>query len=342
MDRDLQEMLASSLRRVLADKSDLSLVERLADLGWDEVLADDRPTALRTLFEIRGETLSTADALGPLLAQTLADTLGQPQLSNASVVLPITGRPPGQTSRDTVVVDGPVVVDGIVLARPSPGTSLVIPVGEGPALRLAVVEGGQAEGAAPAGGGPVGLAFRDVSPIDDEQTFGQVTGAVDGSSLTWIDGASAGWEAAVTAGRWAVAAELVGIGRHVILEAVDYTKQRKQYGRPIGTFQALQHRLASAYTSVVGAGQVVVEAASSGSPWAALVAKALAGHAAEDSCTQSQQAYGAIGFTWEHSFHRYLRRTYALDRLFGDWRTLEFEIGQHLQQQRQVPRIGTL
>jgi alkylation response protein AidB-like acyl-CoA dehydrogenase len=146
----------------------------------------------------------------------------------------------------------------------------------------------------------------------------------------------------VTAGRWAVAAELVGIGRHVVAEAVEYTKQRKQYGRPIGTFQALQHRLAAAYTSVVGAGQVVVEAATTGSAWAALVAKALAGHAAEDCCTQAQQSYGAIGFTWEHSFHRYLRRTYSLDRLFGDWRSLEFEIGQRLQEQRQVPRIGTL
>jgi alkylation response protein AidB-like acyl-CoA dehydrogenase len=74
----------------------------------------------------------------------------------------------------------------------------------------------------------------------------------------------------------------------------------------------------------------------------ALVAKALAGHAAEDCCTQAQQSYGAIGFTWEHPFHRYLRRTYLLDRLLGDWRTLEFEIGTTLQQTREAPRIGTL
>jgi len=74
----------------------------------------------------------------------------------------------------------------------------------------------------------------------------------------------------------------------------------------------------------------------------ALVAKALAGRAAENACTQAQQSYGAIGFTWEHEFHRYLRRTYVLDWLFGGWRTLEREIGTRLIDAREVPRIGSL
>ncbi len=115
-----------------------------------------------------------------------------------------------------------------------------------------------------------------------------------------------------------------------------------QYGRPIGTFQALQHRLAGAHATIVGAAHVVAEAAASGSRWDALVAKALAGRAAEDACTQAQQVYGAIGFTWEHEFHRSLRRTYLLDRLLGDWRTLEFEIGSTLQSTGDVPKIGAL
>ena len=68
----------------------------------------------------------------------------------------------------------------------------------------------------------------------------------------------------------------------------------------------------------------------------------MAGHAAEFACVQAQQCYGAIGFTWEHEFHRYLRRTYALDSLLGDWRTLEHEIGARLQETGTVPRIGGL
>jgi alkylation response protein AidB-like acyl-CoA dehydrogenase len=86
----------------------------------------------------------------------------------------------------------------------------------------------------------------------------------------------------------------------------------------------------------------VAEAAADGSPWTALVAKALAGRAAEEACTQAQQVYGAIGFTWEHEHHRYLRRTYALDWLLGDWRTLEHQIGARLQETAVVPRIGDL
>ncbi len=53
MDLDTQSMLRTSLRHVLTDSSTRSLAERLAELGWDDVLADDAPTALRMLFEDR-------------------------------------------------------------------------------------------------------------------------------------------------------------------------------------------------------------------------------------------------------------------------------------------------
>ena len=128
----------------------------------------------------------------------------------------------------------------------------------------------------------------------------------------------------------------------MLRDAVEYAGARHQYGRPIGTFQALQQRLASAHASAVGAGDVAQEASESGQPWDALVAKALAGKAAESACTQAQQCFGAIGFTWEHPFPHRLRRVYLLDRLFGDWRRLETEIGSALLTSRSVRRIGAL
>jgi alkylation response protein AidB-like acyl-CoA dehydrogenase len=93
---------------------------------------------------------------------------------------------------------------------------------------------------------------------------------------------------------------------------------------------------------VIGAGHLAAEAGDAGDEWTAMVAKCMAGQAAEFACTQAQQCYGAIGFTWEHEFHRYLKRTYILDRIFGDWRSLEHEIGMRLQQSGAVPRIGVL
>jgi hypothetical protein len=258
LDPDMLDMLRGSLRHVLTEESATPLADRLADLGWDDVVDTDAATALRTLFEIKGDTLSGADALGPSLAAKYAELTGS---AAASVTI-------GDPGRLTVV---------------------------------------------------------DESGTEAQATVGEAT-----------------WVALEAHGRWLVACELVGIGRHVIASAVEYTKDRVQYGKPIGVFQALQHRLASAHAMVVGAGHLITEAGLDGDPWTATVAKCMAGQAAEFACTQAQQCYGAIGFTYEHEFPGYLRRTYTLDRMFGDWRTLEHEIGSRLQDTGVVPRIGSL
>ncbi len=177
---------------------------------------------------------------------------------------------------------------------------------------------------------------EEVESLDEHTQVFRVRGSL--TDPTWL--AAGVWEEALAAGRWALGAELTGIAQQVVADAVAYTAVRRQYGRPIGSFQALQHRLANAHVSMVGARRVVDEAASTGSPWTALIAKALSGAAAEEACTHAQQCYGAIGFSWEHTFHRYLRRTYILDRLLGGWRELEVEIGRRLLADRVVPKLG--
>jgi putative ABC transport system permease protein len=87
---------------------------------------------------------------------------------------------------------------------------------------------------------------------------------------------------------------------------------------------------------------LVGEAFADGSPWTATAAKSLAGRGFEEVSRQCQQAYGAIGFTFEHDFHRFLRRGYLLDACFGDWRSLQEAIGRELATTRTVPRIGSL
>ena len=209
-----------------------------------------------------------------------------------------------------------------------PATVRSLPVAYPVDGRLAVCPAGDAT-IAPLGG------------IDDEAALQRVTGTVAADDIRWIDG-----EVMEPTGRPCPMAcsppNSSGVGRHVIATAVEYTQQRVQYGKSIGSFQALQHRLASAHAMVVGAGHLVAEAGDAGDEWTAMVAKCMAGQAAEFACTQAQQCYGAIGFTWEHEFHRYLRRTYLLDRMFGDWRSLESEIGMRLQESGVVPRIGVL
>jgi len=328
MDLDTREMLRASLRPLLSDRGDGRLLAaRLAELGWDDVLAEDATTAHRILFAVRGEVLSDADALGPLLAATVAEVADMPDAARAVVVLPPTldvSRPAGH------VQGSELLVDGLALSTPPAGACLLVPAVVDDGFRLAIT--------------PCPAQVAAVSGVDPDLGLTQIAGTVDAGDVTWISGAPAvdACDAAVAAGRWALAAELCAIGARVISEAVEYTKERTQYGRPIGSFQALQHRLASAHASVVGATHVVDEAARSGSGWDALVAKYLAGRAAEFACTQAQQSYGAIGFTWEHDFHRSLRRTYSLDRILGGWRELESEIGRTLQRTGVVPKIGAL
>jgi len=329
MDAATLQMLRTSLTHVLTEDGDAPLSERLSKLGWEDVLGEYAAEALQALFSIRGTTLSAADALGPVLARAIAESTGRPELVEATVVLPGGLHPDRLTSR---LEGDQLVADGTTTAPPA-GSVTIVPVAhDDGGIRIAVA--------------PPGTAWsqRAIEGTDRSMGLVRVNATFPAPECRWIDGADAAtaWSHCAAQARWALAAELVGIAHHVVGRAVEYTGQRKQYGRAIGTFQALQHRLASAYASVVGASDVVAEAAATGSPWVALVAKALAGRAAENACTQAQQSYGAIGFTWEHEFHRYLRRTYVLDWLFGDWRTLEREIGAHLIDGGAVPLIGSL
>jgi alkylation response protein AidB-like acyl-CoA dehydrogenase len=218
-------------------------------------------------------------------------------------------------------------INAVLLAWPSPGKTIVVPTG-GNGIACVAVDG---------------LTVVPIEGLDPDLGLVRVEGSVAAASATRFDGpAAAAWVAAVATGRWALAAELVGVARQALAGAIAYAADRRQYGRAIGSFQAVQHRLADAHAAIVGAADVVEEAARSGSPWAALTAKALAGRACEDAGRHSQQVYGAIGFTWEHDLHRRLRRGYVLDALLGDWRRLEVEIGERLERTRAVPRIGEL
>jgi Acyl-CoA dehydrogenase, C-terminal domain len=322
MDQETKELLRSSLEQLLAESDERPLSERLVDFGWDETPAEDLGEASRILFELRGKLLSVDDLLSSTLTASLAEGIGDESLRSATLLLP------KSLSADdfaATVAGGEIQVNGVAIA-PIGNGSLLLPVESGLAfvkdsssLRQVPIEGFDADLGWLSVGGT--LAAADVTIHGGEQ-------------------AQAAWENAVALGRWRVSAELVGAGNYVLRDVVSYTQTRKQYGVAIGSFQALQHRLASAHAALVGALHMVDEAAATGQAWEALVAKALAGRAVEDACTQAQQCYGAIGFTWEQEFHRYLRRTYALDRLLGDYRSLEFEIGATLQSSREVPRIG--
>jgi alkylation response protein AidB-like acyl-CoA dehydrogenase len=129
--------------------------------------------------------------------------------------------------------------------------------------------------------------------------------------------------AAVDTGAVALAAELVGLAQRALDMAVDYAKEREQFGRPIGAYQAVSHRLAEMLWDVEEARSLTYYAAWAADaepeslPLAASMAKARASDAAHSVTHNAIQTLGGIGFTWEHDVHFLLKRARVGAQLMG-------------------------
>jgi alkylation response protein AidB-like acyl-CoA dehydrogenase len=124
----------------------------------------------------------------------------------------------------------------------------------------------------------------------------------------------------------AVAAELVGIGQRVMEMAVEYAKDRKQFDRPIGAYQAVSHACAEMLKKVEGSRSLVyyggwaADAAPDEFSLAASVAKAYASDMGWEVSASGLQVHGGIGFTWEHDLHWFLKRAKTDGVLYGSAR----------------------
>jgi alkylation response protein AidB-like acyl-CoA dehydrogenase len=129
---------------------------------------------------------------------------------------------------------------------------------------------------------------------------------------------------ALNAGRAGAAAELVGVAAGASTMTVDYLKQRKQFGKLIGEFQALQHRAAHLYGEIEIARAAALKAAElidsvdDRAELAVAVAKAKAADVASLAVREGVQMHGGIGMTDEHDIGLYLKREAVLGELFGD------------------------
>ncbi|MFF0216610.1 acyl-CoA dehydrogenase family protein [Streptomyces vinaceus] len=112
-----------------------------------------------------------------------------------------------------------------------------------------------------------------------------------------------------------LAAEAVGAAGQALARTVDYVRQREQFGRPIGSFQAVKHRLADLYVQVQAARSAAYYAAWDPRQGGLALAQAL--EALRITAGEAIQLHGGIGFTWEHDAHLYFKRAAADELLFG-------------------------
>ena len=121
-----------------------------------------------------------------------------------------------------------------------------------------------------------------------------------------------------------VANDLVGIARKAFTDTVEYDKTRVQFGKPVGSFQAIKHHLADLHNAITFAEHAATYAAHAADVdaddrrLAASIAKAKAADAADAAVSAMIQYHGGIGYTWEHDTHFYFKRSKRLEGAYGD------------------------
>jgi alkylation response protein AidB-like acyl-CoA dehydrogenase len=124
----------------------------------------------------------------------------------------------------------------------------------------------------------------------------------------------------------ALSAETVGVAQKAMEMAVEYARDRKQFGRPIGSYQAVSHRCAQMLLEVEGSRSAAyyagwcADAEPDSLPEAASMAQAYSSDAGWRVCGSALQVHGGIGFTWEHDLHFYLKRAKTNAMMFGSAR----------------------
>lgn len=125
-------------------------------------------------------------------------------------------------------------------------------------------------------------------------------------------------EAALDRGRLALCAEAVGAMDWCHATTLDYLKSRKQFGREIGSFQALQHRMVEMKTAIEQARSITILAADRMDARSVAMAKSLVGRVARKVSEECIQLHGGIGMTWEYPLSHYAKRLVMLDAQLGD------------------------
>jgi len=359
-----QEELRASVRRFLADRAPLSRVRELMDGGetdwavWEQAGAQLGLQGLAIPESYGGAGFGFAEQ-AIVLEEFGAALYGGPYL--ASAVLAATallasrdegarrellpGIASGQTVatlaftedggswdpgaiRLSAVKDGPGVdgawrLDGhksFVLDGATAGLILVIAATDA-GLSLFAVEGaGEVGGAAAAGLSRAALPALDQTRQLARLEFAGVTGRLIGSPG---DGAAV-LDRALDVAAIALAAEQLGGAQRALDMAVEYAKIRRQFDRPIGSFQAIKHRCADllleveSLRSAVGYAAAAVAEDSPEIPVLAPLVKAYASETYFHVAAENIQIHGGIGFTWEHDAHLYFKRAKASELFLGD------------------------
>jgi alkylation response protein AidB-like acyl-CoA dehydrogenase len=320
MDAAERTLLAQTVRDALAAAPSVDDIDQaLAELGWLDMLEAEPIDALDIVFRALGAANAAATALDDVVVRAL----GLQPRPDLAVVLPRFGSwdPPGVLDGTRIRGSGPAT------ARVSNATELLVVATNGDELTFVVV-------------GPDSAEVKRVNGIDP--TAGLCAVAIDTAASDAVPFDRAHWDAAVADARRAIAYETAGAARAMLDLARAHALDRVQFGRPVARFQAVRHRLAEALVAIEALDATLHAAADAPGPETAALAKIVAGRSARTVGTHCQQVLAGVGFTTEHPFHRYLKRTMLLDGLFGAADDVVVTVGRTLLATKSVPTLVEL
>ncbi|RZS32787.1 alkylation response protein AidB-like acyl-CoA dehydrogenase [Herbihabitans rhizosphaerae] len=341
---DVEEDLRASVRDLLADRVDAAAILARCETGEPH----DRDT-WRALAEVGVTSLQVPEELGGQGASLRETAVAQEELGRAVAPVPFLGSAVlataalldcGADDLTRALAEGTATATLAVSLATAPGAAFPSGVS---------VVGGRLGGVVRAvadtsiadllvvpaigDGGPelhavrvadVGVTITPSVSLDLTRPVADVelTG-VASERLAGPDRAESTVDNSLLVGAGMLAAEQVGLAEWCVQSTVDYLRERHQFGRPVGSFQALKHRLADLWSSLVSAraaSRYAADTLATGDPdariavhLAASFCSALAVRAAEE-CVQ---LHGGIGMTWEHPAHLYLKRAKANEIALG-------------------------
>ncbi|MGP4001064.1 acyl-CoA dehydrogenase family protein [Streptomyces sp. 8N706] len=348
---EAEDDLRAAVRSLLADRCDPSAVLGLVetdqpyDRGLWQALATDIGTAGLLVPEKLGGQGATAREAAVVLEELGRSVAPVPYLTSA--VLAVEALLACGTDGDDVsgllaaVAEGRSVAALAVPLSTAPG---VTPPATVRATEDGVLDGsvgGVADAAAadvllvpaqgPGGYGlyavetdAAGVAVSPLVPFDLTRPVAEVTlTGARARRLAGPDSAQAAVGRALLTGAGLLASEQLGLAEWCLTETVRYTGERNQFNRPVGSFQALKHRLARLWLEIVSArasARYAADALATGSPDAPVavaVAQSACSRVAVHAAEECVQLHGGIGMTWEHPAHLYLKRAKADEIALG-------------------------
>jgi alkylation response protein AidB-like acyl-CoA dehydrogenase len=293
------------------------LRQALAEFGWQELLAEQPALAIGALAELQGEYLTDTTLIDEMVPA-----------GGARVLYPRPGydTPTSTVAGATLSLHGLAVIGGaerlLVPALRDGGVVLVTI----PTYAIAVAQDKQT-GIDPDAGW---------YPVATEVALDTAHDVIGG------DKASQRWASIRSAGQLALAHELLGVGKRMLALALEHVQSREQFGVQLGSFQAVKHKLADVALHREIAGLAAAAAWEDDlRPDSAELAKIAAGRFVRTAAAECQQVLGGMGFTWEHSFHRYLRRALLLEPILGSAAVLRATVGRQIRSTG-VPRLAPL